>query len=181
MKVNRAELDAERVRKLGERFKVTIEPVKRPVGVEKEAYRIEKPIRMRIHRQCHRCHTTFGSSKICVGCEHTRCTKCPRYPPKKPSDRKGKEPAVPGTGVIEADSYWGLKDVIELRKPNPRPGGQPLVRKKPMQRVRRTCHECQTMFVAGAKVCANCNHVRCVDCPRDPYVFHPPLIVNFQR
>lgn len=73
--------------------------------------------------------------------------------------------------MIEVDSYWGLRDVIELRKPNPRPGGQPLVRKKPMQRVRRTCHECSTMFVAGAKVCTGCGHVRCVDCPRDPYVF----------
>lgn len=135
---------------------------------------------MRIHRQCHRCHTTFGSSKTCVGCEHTRCTKCPRYPPKKTSDKKGKEPAVPGTGVIEADNYWGLRDVIELRKPNPRPGGQPLVRKKPMQRVRRTCHECQTMFTASAKICANCQHVRCADCPRDPYVFPlPPFLFLF--
>lgn len=165
-KVNRAQLDAERARKLGERFKVTIEPVLWPTP-EKEVYRVEKPIRMRIHRQCHRCSTTFGGSKTCNSCQHVRCTKCPRYPPKKTDkDRKVKVPAT--SGGLEVDSYYGLSEVIEIRKPNPRPGGQPLVRKKPMQRIRRTCHECSTLFAANAKICSSCNHIRCADCPRDP-------------
>jgi len=37
-----------------------------------------------------------------------------------------------------------------------------------MQRVRRTCHECSTLYQPGSKVCASCQHVRCADCPRDP-------------
>lgn len=152
---------------MGERFKVTIEPYQWPS--EKEAYRIEKPIRMRIHRQCHRCNTTFGGGKTCVSCQHSRCTKCPRYPPKKTEkEGKQKEKGAVTSQTLEVDSYYGLREVIELRKPNPRPGGQPLVRKKPMQRVRRTCHECSTMFSANAKICQGCNHIRCADCPRDP-------------
>ncbi|TVY16818.1 hypothetical protein LARI1_G004462 [Lachnellula arida] len=163
-KVNRAQIDAERARKLGERFKIAIDPVIWPT---EEVYRVEKPIRMRIHRQCHRCRTTFGGSKTCNSCHHVRCTKCPRYPPRKTDkDRTEKAPAT--SGGLEVDNYYGLREVVEIRKPNPRPGGQPLVRKKPMQRIRRTCHECSTLFVGNAKVCSSCNHVRCADCPRDP-------------
>jgi hypothetical protein len=50
------------------------------------------------------------------------------------------------------------------------PGAPDLVLKKPTQRVRRTCHQCQTLFAPHTKTCANCSHVRCTDCPRDPYV-----------
>lgn len=45
-----------------------------------------------------------------------------------------------------------------------------MVHKKPRQRVRRTCHECETLFLSGNKTCDKCGHVRCTDCPRDPYV-----------
>ncbi|KAF4630530.1 hypothetical protein G7Y89_g7610 [Cudoniella acicularis] len=172
-KIMRSEIDAERARKLGERFRVTIEPHEwSSKKIDKEAYRVEKPIRMRIHRTCHRCNATFGGNKTCAVCEHVRCTKCPRYPIKKP-EGKAKEKVVPVVagdiaGHIEADDYWNLREEIALRKPNPKPNGQPLVRKKPMQRVRRTCHECSTQFSANAKICSNCSHPRCADCPRDP-------------
>jgi hypothetical protein len=46
--------------------------------------------------------------------------------------------------------------------------------------VRRTCHECKTMFFTGNKTCDKCGHIRCTDCPRDPYVTFPDL-VNDQR
>lgn len=49
-----------------------------------------------------------------------------------------------------------------------RTGGQPLVKKKPMQRVRRTCHECQSLFQPNTRSCLKCGHLRCDDCPRDP-------------
>ncbi|TVY59696.1 hypothetical protein LSUE1_G009822 [Lachnellula suecica] len=156
-KVSRAEIDAERARKLGERFKVTLDPI--PWPADMDAYRIEKPIRMRIHRSCHRCSVTFGSSKTCVSCQHVRCTKCPRYPPKGTATGTGEKTKTLLPGAIEPDDYWNLRDVVELRMPNPR-GGQPLVRKKPMQRVRRTCCGCETMFTASVKVCGKCAHVR---------------------
>jgi hypothetical protein len=169
-KVLRSQIDAERAKKLAERFALTIEPFSaRP---EKETYRIEKPIRMRIHRSCHICGATFGSNKVCAQCQHARCKQCPRYPIKKekqPEDKgKAREATLPVPGAIEVDTYYGLREQLQLTKPSNKPGGQPLVRKKPMQRVRRTCHECQTLFPASVKTCSNCGHIRCTDCPRDP-------------
>jgi hypothetical protein len=166
----RSQIDGDRAKKLAERFKLTVDPHEWDTVADKEAYRVEKPIRMRIHRSCHRCNTTFGGNKTCPSCQHTRCAKCPRYPLKKPAGKEKATPAaVVGTvGAIEIDTYYGLREKLELTKPNPKPGGQPLVKKKPMQRVRRTCHDCSTIFSPGAKICTNCSHIRCVDCPRDP-------------
>ncbi|RDL30371.1 uncharacterized protein BP5553_10249 [Venustampulla echinocandica] len=173
-RIFRSDVLAERARKLGERFQVNIEPyeVLGP-STDREVYRVEKPVRMRVHRSCHRCSTVFGGNRTCTSCEHTRCTKCPRFPPKKP-EGKGKEkqpkPLSEPVGGIEVDHYWNLADglTMTLTKPNPRPGGQPLVRKKPVQRVRRTCCGCTTTYQANSKICTGCSHVRCVDCPRDP-------------
>jgi hypothetical protein len=169
-KIMRSQIDAERVRKLGEKFKVSIEPLSTGLP-DREAYRIEKPIRMRIHRQCHICSTTYGNNKVCAKCQHTKCKLCPRYPPKKP-EGKSKEAKKPKEekpeGWIEPDTYFGIREQLSLTKPSGRAGGQPLVRKKPMQRVRRNCCSCQSLFLGGAKLCSNCQHVRCADCPRDP-------------
>jgi len=172
-KITRSEVDADRARKLGERFKLNIEPNEWTIArAEKTAFRIEKPIRMRVHRTCHRCTATFGGSKECPICHHTRCSKCPRYPPKKDkSAQKGKESTGATTGWmagdIEVDKYLSLSEHIVLTIPS-KTGGQPLVRKKPMQRVRRTCHVCTTLFPGGTKICSTCSHIRCTDCPRDP-------------
>ncbi|KAH7342262.1 hypothetical protein BKA65DRAFT_478159 [Rhexocercosporidium sp. MPI-PUGE-AT-0058] len=164
-KIMRSQIEADRAKKLGERFSVTIDPMYS--GPDKEISRIEKPIRMRIHRSCHRCNATFRGGKICSQCEHVRCKACPRYPLKK-AEKKEKEPVVPAVVGIEPDTYWGLREKVLLTKPSLKPGAQPLVRKTPRQRVRRTCHECNTLFAGGVKICSSCNHVRCVDCPRDP-------------
>lgn len=173
VKIMRSQVDAERANKLMERFKLPkIEAYEFPSRPEKEALRVEKPIRMRIHRTCHKCQTTFGGNKVCASCQHTRCSKCPRYPVRKAkTEGRGKENVAPKgavEGAIEPDTYWGLRDKTPVLTMPSRTGGQPLVRKKPMQRVRRTCHECSTLFPPGVKICANCNHVRCTDCPRDP-------------
>ncbi|KAE9371698.1 hypothetical protein N431DRAFT_492017 [Stipitochalara longipes BDJ] len=166
-KVMRSEIEAERNKKLAERFAITIEPLS--TKADKEVHRIEKPVRMRIHRICHKCNTTYGGSKVCIGCGHARCTKCPRFPVKKPEGKgKATEAAAPKGDIIEADSWFGLKEEVPLTMPNPKPNGQPLVRKAPRQRVRRTCCKCETLYATGSKTCANCEHGRCTDCPRDP-------------
>lgn len=37
------------------------------------------------------------------------------------------------------------------------------------QRVRRTCHKCESLFVPPtATTCASCKHARCTKCPREP-------------
>lgn len=167
-KVLRSQLEADRARRLGERFKLPDLSAWKSPHPEKELVRVQKPIRMRIHRTCHKCDTPFGGTKVCV-CGHSRCTACPRYPPRKDKTitKPAKSPAR--SDVIEVDHYHSLyraEDYV-LTMPS-RTGGQALVRKKPVQRVRRTCHECSTTFQSGSKVCAQCTHRRCVDCPRDP-------------
>ncbi|GBF63286.1 hypothetical protein TMEN_5910 [Trichophyton mentagrophytes] len=185
--------------------------------------RVEKPIRMRVRRNCHRCLATFGADKVCVKCEHTRCKKCFRYPPSK-SETASSEPkrertqkkivnvassntaagagttntaatnniittptptatTGPATATAPAGggtaSAGGTRDRAreEGRKTCPekiiltipsRTGGQDLVRKPVRQRVRRTCHVCNTLFEGTATECLNCHHLRCKKCPRDP-------------
>lgn len=40
---------------------------------------------------------------------------------------------------------------------------------KPIRmRVRRLCHQCDTLFSTNNKECSNCHHIRCNSCPRFP-------------
>jgi len=134
------------------------------------AERVEKSIRMRIHRTCHVCNTSYGANKTCASCGHERCEQCPRYPKKKAQGGKGKTITyLGGQKGSGAEAIEGLKRKHKyvLTLPS-KTGGQDLVMKKPMQRVRRNCHRCDNIFMPGNKICAKCEHVRCVDCPRDP-------------
>lgn len=172
-KVPRMQLHEERARKLGERFGLEIKPSEWH-STEGDALRVEKPIRMRVHRICHECKTTFGTAKECPKCKHPRCKDCQRYPPKRTEaekiasrerraqilkERAENAPIIPDWDTTEKK--------IELRRPG-KHGGPDLVLRKPRQRIRRTCHECQSLFASGNKSCTNCGHVRCTDCPRDP-------------
>ncbi|KAH8154903.1 uncharacterized protein LAJ45_01435 [Morchella importuna] len=131
--------------------------------------RVQKDIRMRVHRSCHKCGTTYtGADKVCCSCGHKRCTKCPRNPVKKPKDKgKGKEK------IGDKITRKKKKDYISGLTLPSRTGGQDLVRKAPRQRIHRTCHRCQTDF-AGEKVCKKCNHNRCKKCPREPFKKNKP-------
>lgn len=167
-KILRSQIQADRAKKLGERFAIAIQPFE--IKDDREILRVEKPIRMRIHRTCHKCQTTFGGNKVCEKCGHPRCKSCPRFPPKSASKDKGKGKGKENevVGFIEPDSYWNTKEDYVLTIPSKKTGGQPLVRKYPKQRVRRTCHQCNTLFVTKSKTCTSCGHVRCTECPRDP-------------
>jgi len=134
------------------------------------AERVEKPTRTRIHCTCHVCKTTYRGNKICASCGHERCTECTRYPMK--NVRGTKDTGVEYLGSSQGpgmDAIEGLKRKHKyvLTLPS-KTGGQDIVMKKPMQRVRRTCHQCESIFIPGDKICSKCSHVRCVDCPRDP-------------
>ncbi|KAH8808919.1 hypothetical protein F5884DRAFT_386433 [Xylogone sp. PMI_703] len=224
-----------RIRRLGEPWNLSIEPhewsySKRPANVS----RVERPIRARIHRMCHRCSTGFGATKICTNCGHSRCKLCPRLPSRTteetpqpeqpraatppedvptqpeialPSKSEEQAPADENAGVedtsvqpkishatspavptqaavgqassstaiggmvggvdLDLDDFESLRKKYIMSRPI-RTGGQPLVKKKPMQRVRRTCHECQSLFQPNSRSCPKCGHHRCDDCPRDP-------------
>jgi len=137
--------------------------------------RVTKPIRMRVRRTCHRCETTFGAEKVCINCSHTRCTKCPRFPPARNNDephlRKPKIPEITATQPRALPMTPHLKYTGNPAHPLTMPsrtGGQDLVRKTVRQRVRRSCHLCTTQFGSDSKECQSCSHVRCKKCPRDP-------------
>lgn len=174
-RVLKQDLFEERARKLGEKYGLEIKKSDW-YSTEGTALRVEKSIRMRVHRTCAACSATFSSAKECPSCGST---KYKRYPPKRTEAEKiasrerraalikaNKENAP----IIPDYNYDSKKDPV-LTKPS-KCGGQDLVHKKPRQRVRRTCHECQTLFTTGNKTCDKCSHVRCTDCPRDPYVSH---------
>ncbi|KAJ5782890.1 hypothetical protein N7457_004664 [Penicillium paradoxum] len=134
--------------------------------------RVTKPIRMRVHRTCHRCETTFGAEKLCINCQHTRCTKCPRHPLAKiESSRKPKlpEPSIPQSHSLFKEQHLGLGRKLDqpLKIPSP-PSGQNYVQKPMRQRVHRYCHFCTMAFAPGSNECSDCNHTRCKICPRDP-------------
>lgn len=148
--------------------------------------RVHKEIRMRVHRNCHKCDTPFGGEKICGKCSHKRCKACPRFPyvvpveepvgmsltlsrPKKSKDKKERPKYSSGE-----DKYKG-----RLTLPS-KTGGQDLIRRPIRMRVRRTCHRCDTLFVHGVKVCAKCKHNRCRSCPRDPKKNKPPGYYDHQ-
>ncbi|TGZ82416.1 hypothetical protein EX30DRAFT_184779 [Ascodesmis nigricans] len=128
--------------------------------------RVQKEIRMRVHRNCHKCETPYGSEKVCVKCGHKRCKQCPRYPTKKTKEDKKKAMEAKFGKKRKGDLTYGL--TIPSRN-----GGPDLVRKPIRMRVHRKCHRCETDF-AGEKVCSKCNHNRCKKCPREPSKNHKP-------
>ncbi|KAI9736387.1 MAG: hypothetical protein M1818_006120 [Claussenomyces sp. TS43310] len=177
--VSRVPTKHDRIRTLADKYDIdlgTLEWNDSPVGE-----RVEKAIRMRIHRSCHRCGTAFGANRMCVSCGHSRCQSCPRYPKKKVAGgRQPSKGAELGTVTIERPSHY--KEAVAARKATGRStgqctgiltmpsksGGPDLVRKKPKQRIRRTCHCCEAPFPPGDKICPSCSHIRCWDCPREP-------------
>lgn len=124
------------------------------------APRVEKAIRMRVHRSCHRCGTLYGHDKVCVSCEHKRCKKCPRYPKKKKTAAdKGKDPSA----AVTSEPLKKKPLTVTTRH------GNELAYHPATQRVRRTCHKCEALFTPPTAVtCASCSHTRCTKCPRDP-------------
>lgn len=143
--------------------------------------RVEKPIRMRVHRKCHQCDVFFGAAKECPKCGHNFCKECERYPQKRTEAEKIASRERRAAMLMEHEKNpiimpdWNLnpREKIVLRRPG-KPGGQELVYKKISQRVRRTCCKCletdatTMLFTGGKRECPRCDHARCTDCPRDP-------------
>ena len=176
-RLSKAELFEERAKKLGERFGIELKPAEWQTSMTDDTVlRTDKPIRMRVRRTCHRCNASFSAAKECPNCQHVRCTKCARYPPKRTEAEiiasREKKAAILKANKENAPITpdWDIDEKgaeMTLTRP-PKKGGHDLVYKKPRQRVRRTCHECQTLFATGSKLCTKCDHIRCTDCPRDP-------------
>jgi hypothetical protein len=155
--IDRHAMQQERARALFAKYGLTLDThdwITAPAPVP-TVQRVEKAIRMRVHRSCHRCGTTYGSEKQCLQCQHKRCKKCPRYPKKKASTEKDKA----------TEEKPRKKRVLTITTR----GGNELAYQPTKQRVRRTCHKCEAVFVpSSATTCEQCQHVRCTKCPREP-------------
>lgn len=163
-------LQEEKARALFAKYGLTLEPGEWKTPTRGDVERVEKKVRMRVHRTCHRCSTNFGAEKVCVSCHHTRCKKCPRYPTKKPKDSQAKGKGL-ATGIATDDGAKGKSAAFNAPLTMPhRVTGKELTRRAPVQRVRRTCHKCDILFVGKNSPCESCNHLRCPKCPREPYV-----------
>ncbi|KAL2761199.1 hypothetical protein ACRALDRAFT_1073279 [Sodiomyces alcalophilus JCM 7366] len=169
-RVERKQLFEERARRLGEKYGLEIKQSEW-YSTDGTALRVDKPIRMRVRRTCAACNLNWASAKQCPACGSA---KYRRYPPKRTEaekiasrDRraallKANKENTPLIPDYDPDSKTPV-----LKRPS-KTGGQDLVHKKPRQRIRRTCHECGTLFTSGSKQCSACDHSRCTDCPRDP-------------
>ncbi|ODA76735.1 hypothetical protein RJ55_08006 [Drechmeria coniospora] len=174
--MSKSQLVEERGRRMAARYGLEINAFDlQPGANEGTVLRVHKPIRMRIRPKCHLRRAGFAVNRECPGCRHARCTNCFHCPARSPEPDQGLKQGRRATFVVQAykqnprafaDSFYDL-DNLALKRPS-KTGGQELVYKKPRQRVRRTCHECQTQFRTGGKRCDGCNHIRCTDCPRDP-------------
>ncbi|KAJ5952293.1 uncharacterized protein N7479_010706 [Penicillium vulpinum] len=170
----------EKARALFAKYGLAIDTSEWKTPTDPKITRVTKPIRMRVHRTCHRCETTFGAEKICINCQHTRCTKCPRYPTARNTDaepviRKAKNPGiyVLQPRLFPRTSHLKLSTTKEISFKMPSPtGGQDFIHRPVRQRVHRYCHNCDFLFTSGSKECPNCSHVRCKICPRDPAKLH---------
>ena len=164
----------DKARALFAKYGFTLEPGEWSTPATSDLQWVEKKVVMRVHRQCHRCQTSFGADKLCSNCTHTRCKKCPRFPAKRTPEEKAlaeKERAERAANTVAVDmdalKASAKSRAIQLTMQNRRTGVEE-VRKNPVQRVRRTCHKCQTLFKGRATICENCQHPRCPQCPREP-------------
>lgn len=158
-----ASYQEEKARVLFAKYGLTLEPGEWKLPATPGVPRVERKVRLRVHRTCHRCQTAFGSERVCSNCDHNRCKKCPGLP--SATVPKGKGIAAGGVAVDD-----GSKESTGAAIMPNRATGNPLIRKSPTQRVRRNCHDCGSLFGGKAIQCENCNHTRCALCPRDPYV-----------
>lgn len=110
---------------------------------------ILKPKAQLLRRTCHKCETIMASPSQtgCSNCGHIRCELCPRYPPTQPKWasqlRQLSQEEVPMVQTVQR------------------------VYRKPRQRVRYTCENCNTLFVDTDR-CTECGHERCRTCRREP-------------
>lgn len=181
-RVPRSQLYADRARQLSERYGLEMNP-HAWYQMEGHVLRVHKPVRMRVHRQCHQCGHEVNPAGRCDGCKHKFCGQCTRSPPKRSEaeraagrerrERAAGERAAAAMIAPDWDRGGPGPDKAVPSRPG-RPGGQELVYKKVRQRVRRTCCRCaeaggpEVTFQGGRLRCSKCDHARCTDCPRDP-------------
>jgi hypothetical protein len=104
-----------------------------------------------VRRTCHVCETHFepANRTECQTCGHTHCKLCPLETQETATQEsladEQKQPAPVMVATIQR------------------------VYKRPRQRVRWTCDQCQALFLDRDR-CQECGHIKCDECIRSPYV-----------
>lgn len=186
-------------------------PVDWPLFQVPPTERVPKEIRMRVHRNCHKCSLSFGPDRICPGCSHKRCKKCPKYPYVSPfpfpqfKERGGKICGSPNrtANVVRLNRVKKPKDKSKGKERAGEKAAETTARKKKLHydpnitipdrhggqpRVRKLARQrvhrlCHRCKTdfAGEKLCRNCGHTRCRTCPHDPLVFPHPITRSGER
>lgn len=81
----RVGLNEDRARELFDKYGLVYQPRRRTTEQEppNKVRRVEKPVRIRVHWECHECHSNLARNRICGSCGHRRCTDCKRSPAKR--------------------------------------------------------------------------------------------------
>jgi len=175
----------QRTRELFEKYGLAFEPTqlaspdtrsssRRSSGVP----RVEKQIRMRIRYNCHRCQTTFGATSVCPECEHQRCRKCPRHPPKRARPRNsqtgGSQADRNGGGETDVDREAKRQRITPSSPISPEISSSSNCKTEPqilVPALLQICHKCQTTFgPKGSLLCEGCGHIRCSECSPEPII-----------
>lgn len=169
------EVQQERARALFAKYGLTLEAHEWMTPQNLEVRRVDKPIRMRVRRTCHRCQTTFGPDRVCVNCQHVRCKQCPRYPQARTKEEKEARALAKAQVQPDMSSEAAAAAALDSSRQKytltiPAPVGAQDLYKRAKQHMRRSCHRCQTPFPETPILCENCGHNRCQLCPRVPYV-----------
>ena len=130
--------------------------------------RVEKKIKMRVRRTCHKCSTMYTQGRTCSDCGHYRCRECPREPPRRRHDERSEQTLHSTTHTERTPEHretnpqenLNQSRVLIVNRSSEGPG-------RPSQRVQYFCHRCESLFVAGtAHHCPNCGHRKCDVCSR---------------
>ena len=104
-----------------------------------------------VRRKCHECETPFepAGQTDCQTCGHATCNLCLYETLESPE-----QPTQAGEQQQPAPTPFIVATVHRVYK-------------RPRQRVRWTCEQCQALFT-DREVCQACGHRRCGDCIRSP-------------
>ncbi|KAI1810108.1 hypothetical protein GGS20DRAFT_568944 [Poronia punctata] len=175
-RIPRIQVHEERAKKLGARFGLEIKPNEWHT-TEGDVLRVDKPVRMRIHQECHQCHARFGAGSVCPSCQHHRCKECTRYPnqrteAQRQANREKRDALVKkhkeNAPIIPSYDY---SPPIVFTRPKKANSQDVVYKGRPRMRVRRYCHVCENLISPHSKqprTCDECGHKRCADCPRQP-------------
>ncbi|KAL9098019.1 MAG: hypothetical protein Q9163_006234 [Psora crenata] len=156
--IENSKIQEEKIRAVFAKYNMTLDVGEWTPPFRVETLRVEKKVRMRVHRTCHRCQTQFGVDRVCSGCNHNRCKKCPRFPTTKKEATKEKAAAGASTKRPATQRTRSSDTALGVGEDDP-----------PFRLLPKwTCHLCQNVHRDPENPCLRCEHRKCRDCAVEP-------------